>query len=1121
MDAKILIVDDKAENLVALRKVLSPLGAIVLEASSGDEALALSLQHNFALAILDVQMPYMDGYELAEFLRQESKTSTLPIIFVSAIYSDDWHVFKGYEAGAVDFLSKPFNPSQLLAKVNVFLMLHQQKEYYRGKLDQLGTSLKVEKDRVTMLQARSQRYRNSSALTSSLATLIHYPGNISDMLKACLRIILERTNTDVAVIFNYNDVTQQFNTLANLGNTQECQLSVTVEAVHDSYFCCNQTVVDAREAQFGIQNLVGTPYFAGYYDNHEELGLVLGNHVVSQRGKLTFGLDDQVVISSAVDIIGIILKHREILGSSMITADLFESLSSDCRQNIDAINTARHSLLSNALSQAQLNSSPILDSKSEVVSKSVQQLHSVIDGINWESDDITESDLLEQFNIPLNAQELGVFNTLNKAYSLEQARQLASDQLEVSNRMLAATRAISQLITQQHGIDELLQKTCQEFVNSGVFTDTYIWREREVVPGEDEQVYHANTHGGVFDTDLCKPCIDFIADAPMVKYDVSCVVCQQRTTIKTFHHYTAIHYNGVIYGVLSGTMEHQVNKDDDLKRLLAEVAEELGYALYSLTREQAHRAQDLELKLILEAANVGTWSYDMEADLGYRSPQISEYLGYSDSQTRFSEKSWKRNIHPDDLALVLTQMTHHLNGNSDCYEVEYRVKNSDSQWHWVIDRGSVIERDSDGEPRVLCGTQGDINERKLAEQEQALMVSKLNQSQKLESIGRLAGGVAHDFNNLLSVISGFSELLLMDHNHQNGSREKLLTIKQACERAKNLTTQLLMFSRKQSIQPKVVEWNQMIMGSLNVYRRLIEENIEVEFEIGESLPNILADPQQLDQILANLLVNARDAVLLVKDPEQKPKIHITTHTMYFPNPAAIESNSGNHFVCLVVSDNGVGMSDEVKSHIFEPFYSTKGLSKGTGLGLATVFSIIEQNQGFIEVDSDVDMGTTFTVYWPVSDQPVTKTVDEKKLDGLTGSGEHILVVEDELKIREYCRDVLERFNYRVSLASSAEEAMHSMVGGDQPDVLVTDVVLPEKSGYQLAEETTQLWPDMPVLYCSGYTDDILAHHGVLDPEVNLLNKPFDSRELLYAIKRLLMSNTNDLEDKEKQSESLS
>ncbi len=1074
MNLNILIVDDRRENRVALRKMLLPTGTHVIEAASGDEALALSLTHHFALAILDVQMPVMDGYELAEFLRQGNKTSTLPIIFVSAVYSDDLHVFKGYESGAVDFLPKPFNPRQLLAKVDVFLKLHQQKEYYRGKLDQLGASLKSERDRANRAEARSERYRNASSLTSSIANLVYHAGDMSDMLQSCLQIILDHTNSDVGFLGIYDENHDVIRKVAQLGNND---MHLLLDASHVSLeseyvFGEQQSTCDGHLVW--LNSLLGTRHCAGFYDRQEKLYLGLGNHVLAQRGKLAFGEDDRLVLRSAIDIISVILRQRELVGSSMITADLFESLSSDCESNMKAILDTRADLLSKAASNHK------------ILARTSQSEANVNDEIAC-----------------LNHQEAGVLKTLDKAYSLEQSRLCAVEGLEASNRMMAATRAISQLITQHYDITHLLQRICEELVDSGVFAQVYVSQNDEC---QSTQCVGANNEN--MSHDICHSCIEMSRSKTLSDGMSHSVFCQALAEDNMVCYYATIYHKGTVYGTLAAVMNDVSYGFKDIKELLEEVAEEVGFAISSKLREQEVEAQELEFKLVLEATSVGTWRYDVELDQGVLSPQISSHLGCKGILTNFTKESWKQHVHPADLPVILTDIKSHLKQGRESYEIEYRVKHESGDWFWVADRGSVIEWSDNGKPRIFCGTQCNINDKKLAELEKEQLAAELAQSQKLESIGRLAGGVAHDFNNLLSVISGFSELLLMDNEQTPSGIEKLSTIKQACEKAKGLTTQLLMFSRKQTIQPVVVEWNQLIEGSLNVYRRLIEENIELEFEITKSMPNMLADPQQLDQILANLLVNARDAVLQKKSKSRKPRIHITTHREDTTKLKDKNKDASHQFVCLSVSDNGVGMSDDVKSHIFEPFYSTKGLSKGTGLGLATVFAIVEQNGGFIEVDSEVDVGTCFRIYWPITQQGTGTLVEAPTSQNLTGAGQHILVVEDQQQIREYCKNVLERHNYQVSLASSAEEALELMETSEPPDMLVTDVVLLEKSGHQLANEANQRWPDLPVLYCSGYTDDILAHHGVLHPTVNLLNKPFESEELLRSIKRLLAEQTD-------------
>ena len=1027
---------------------------------SMDDFLNHSAEFNIESQPIILALPSSSQSDFTKFngaiqAQQEHQDSIFPVIVITPEYFSQLASVCGFEQGYVDCLVGRFHSQQLIMKLrnaNTLVALHHQN--------------------------KPDWFRDPASLSVAFSDLLLKTSTVNDLFLGCLGMTLEITGCDVAAIFDFTDDLSQFRVLASSEELTYDHVAAPESPTY-SYFVSNFIANDGTEVGLPFQQLLGTKKFAACFDKMEGLGVVIGSN--AQAIDHSFGAHrHQAYLKSSLSIIAAMLKHRNLLSSNLVIARLFSVLTNDCDKNISLIEKA----------QSAINSSLNLEQ--------VTNVHDTQKAFG---------DLHQQLDIPHlpHLPPRSVNETIAKALSLEHARHATLSQLAASNRMLSTTWDISRLITQHSDIDQLLQSTCTAFIESDVFKHTEIQRTDSA-----SRVYSACRHPSLLETEEHSSMFSF-EDLEQLKKE-KVLLCPHASSNVEYVH-AIIQHQGIIYGVFSGLSDYIASDNHYLKELLQEIGEDLGFAMYNLIREQAHRAQNIELNLILEAANIGTWTFDMETNTGYSSAKIGEYLGYSGIRNRFTGDKWKSNVHPEDIEHVMSCVNEHIDEYTEGYEVEYRFRNSQGEWLWVLDRGQVLERDSFGRPLVICGTQGDIHERKLAEQEQEELERKLAQAQQLESIGRLAGGVAHDFNNLLSVISGFSELLLFDHMDNEDTREKLETIKQACDRAKNLTTQLLMFSKKQSPQYKIVEWNQMISGSLNVYRRLIEENIDLTFEIGETLPTMKADPQQLDQILANLLVNARDAVRQVKNKEHKPRIHITTYSMFFPAHTVGNNQANNHYVCLEVSDNGIGMTNEVRSHIFEPFYSTKGLSKGTGLGLATVLGIVEQNKGLIEVDSEVNIGTTFTVYWPVTDEVIEEHTASQAITDLYGDFQHILVVEDQRDIRRYCQDVLQRYRYQVTVASCAEQAMQYLVDGLRPDLLITDVVLPEKSGKQLADEMQSLWPDIPVLYCSGYTDDILAPHGVIEPSIKLLTKPFTSKDLLQTVKEKLTSSVLPVESK--------
>ena len=391
-------------------------------------------------------------------------------------------------------------------------------------------------------------------------------------------------------------------------------------------------------------------------------------------------------------------------------------------------------------------------------------------------------------------------------------------------------------------------------------------------------------------------------------------------------------------------------------------------------------------------------------------------------------------------------------------------------------------------------------EQQRAAEEQDRLRGELAQARRMESIGRLAGGVAHDFNNMLMVICGNTELMQLDSSLGPQHQQSLAEVLAASHRAQALTQQLLMFSRKQVIRPALIDLNQQITESLKLYRRLIGEDIRLEFAPCSEPTPALADRQQFDQLLGNLLLNARDAVHAAERGNAM-EVHVSTQLVRAESPLS----GGAEAIRLDVRDSGIGMDETTRQNIFEPFFTTKEVGKGTGLGLATVLGVIQQNHGRIEVQSKPGQGSTFSVYWPLASTATTESAPATPLQrARTSSGEHVLLVEDEDQVRNFMIKGLEHEGFAVTACPSADCALEKLAkSAIRPDILVTDVVMPRVNGGQLAEAVRQRYPGLPVLFVSGYTDDIIAQHGIVRDGVALLEKPFSPSVLARKVRELI------------------
>jgi len=394
----------------------------------------------------------------------------------------------------------------------------------------------------------------------------------------------------------------------------------------------------------------------------------------------------------------------------------------------------------------------------------------------------------------------------------------------------------------------------------------------------------------------------------------------------------------------------------------------------------------------------------------------------------------------------------------------------------------------------------DITERKMVEEEKERLQSQLIQAQKMESVGRLAGGVAHDFNNMLGIILGFTELALEQVEQKHNLYDHLKSIEKAATRSADLTRQLLAFARKQTIAPKLLDMNDTVSGMLRMIRRLIGEDIDLAWMPGVKLWPVMVDPAQIDQILANLCVNARDAIKGVG------KITIETENIIFDDnyrPSHRDFTPGE-YVMLSVSDDGCGMDKHVTEHLFEPFFTTKEIGKGTGLGLATIYGIVRQNRGFINVYSEPGMGSTFKIYLPRFVGKDREAATRGRIEDIQKGSETVLLVEDEREMMDMIKIMLERLGYRVLTAITPLQAIKLAEDySGEINLLITDVVMPEMNGRYLAEKLMSLYCNMKCLFMSGYTANVIAHHGVLEEGLMFIEKPFTRKDLAEKVRKAL------------------
>ena len=515
--------------------------------------------------------------------------------------------------------------------------------------------------------------------------------------------------------------------------------------------------------------------------------------------------------------------------------------------------------------------------------------------------------------------------------------------------------------------------------------------------------------------------------------------------------------------------------------------------------EEAIRQVRADLEKAQSVAHIGSWiSRSPEQGTLIWSAEAHRIFGAEPSEFDGRVESFLKYVHPEDRTRVVALAEAAWRGEQP-YNLDHRIVRPDGCVRWVHEQAD-IERDASGQPVRMIGVVRDVTERRQAEEERERLQAQLTQAQKMESVGRLAGGVAHDFNNMLTVIQGNAALAMQDLPPDSPLRENLEEIQKCTERSTDLTRQLLAFARRQTIAPKVLDLNATVEKMLKMLQRLIGENIHLAWLPAADLWPVKIDSSQVDQVLANLCVNARDAVGSVGEITLETgnftfdEAYCATHTGFVPGD----------FVLLAVGDNGCGMEKEVLAHLFEPFFTTKGVGKGTGLGLATVYGIVKQNDGFINVHSEQGQGTTIKAYLPRHVGKTGQNPIDSAAQPIRRGHETVLLVEDEPAILRMGAQILKNLGYAVLAAATPGEAIHlAREQRGEIHLLMTDVIMPEMNGRDLAEQLRGLYPAIKRLYMSGYTADVIAHHGVLDEGIHFIQKPFSLEDLAEKVREAL------------------
>ncbi|HTI64684.1 MAG TPA: ATP-binding protein [Gemmatimonadaceae bacterium] len=489
---------------------------------------------------------------------------------------------------------------------------------------------------------------------------------------------------------------------------------------------------------------------------------------------------------------------------------------------------------------------------------------------------------------------------------------------------------------------------------------------------------------------------------------------------------------------------------------------------------------------------VGSWTWDADRKRASASPEFFRILGVETSNEHIGPGEFERFIHVDDRAVARAHFDDVLRDRLPCSTHEFRITRADGAERWVVLRAEV-KYDERGRTSSAWGTMQDVTERRRLEEQ-------LQRAQRMEALGHLASGVAHDFNNLLTVIRVEADFLQAGIANNDPLREDIREIQRAADRAAGLTKQLLAFSRKQILRPRLLDLNELVVETSTMLGRLIGEDVELVTTLARELPSVMADPGQLEQVLVNLAVNARDAM-----PAGGVLIIETGTAKVGPDK---REHAAREYVTLTVADTGQGIEPRIQRQMFDPFFTTKPPGKGTGLGLSTVFGIVEQSGGHISVDSEPGYGARFTIRLPRAEADAIGAESSRG----RGRGQRrplratVLIVEDEATLRTLAQRTLEREGYAVLAAEDGYEALavaDSFSG--TIDLVLTDMVLPGLNGGEVAAQLARVRPGVRVVYMTGYTDDEHFQHGVLDACADVLEKPYTAAQLSDAVRRALES----------------
>ena len=1026
--AAVLVVDDDPSKRLAIKAVLAPLNLHVIEADSGLSALRSVMERDFAVILLDVRMPDIDGFETAALIRRRKESEMTPIIFITAFTGPEIASNARYVEGAVDFMTAPVSPDELRAKVSVFVNLFTRAEDLAAEargIQESADQLEVLTDAAPVGIFRTDtdnRYVYTNARWSEVSGISR-----EDALGRAWDTVFASTGPPDALVneFETSDLTE-------VGQRFRLWSSDSVSRV---VWAASEPIKDERGETTGW------------------VGTLTDVTAEAEAGKERARF--RSLIQNSRDVIAII----DPTGSCSYASSGIEEISGFSVDEFKAISLFGY----------------IHPEDIQALAGNVQEIVPVPNATRTFEARARTKDrgwIWIEIRVANRLDNPSIQGIVLNFHDISERRE-AMAQLARSESVLAEGQSLSHvgsfkwdMRTNEHEwSDENYRLLGFE---PGKVEPSFENLMARVHPEDRAMLGRATeesmTAGGPFALDF-----RVIHDGGAVRWlhGKGEVQSEEGVSVR-------------IVGMSHDITDRRLAEEDRL-RLVHDHDDEMRQS------EQLFRgAFDVSQTGIALTLADGMTYVDVNQAL-------CDMLGYTKEE--LMQLTWQDVTHPDDLQRNIKEFNRLIEGFEDVEHIEKRYVGKAANTIWIEVNKAVI-RGTDGVPMFFVTHINDVTERHDAQLAREGLETQLNQSQKMEAVGQLAGGVAHDFNNILAVILNYAQFASDGLEPGDPRLTDIQEISKAGEKAARLVNQLLAFSRKEVMQHEVIDPNEVVTGFFSILSRALGEDIALEFKKLEGLPMVLADPGRLEQVILNVAVNARDAM------PNGGVLQIETRLESLEDGERPRLPKGDYAV-ISMRDSGTGMDKATMDHVFEPFFTTKARGEGTGMGLSSAYGIVEQAGGSICVETNLGVGTMFSIYLPITDIPHVEAIKEAQPRSVHGT-ETILLVEDEDAVRAIVSRILKAQGYNVVPCSSGADALEFFsANAATVDLLLTDVVMPRMSGKELSDKATAIKGGLKTLFMSGYTDALIAQRGVLTSHEDLLSKPFDPDELLMSVRTLL------------------